>query len=92
MLFRILTFAKPGCDLMRCSGCSDSNTLSHLGLASGSGCNSLSHSGLAKVNIIRKKNALSSLLYTVLSSTPGLNGNEALALLSCINGNEARGQ
>ena len=39
-------------------------------------CNTLSHSGLANVNI--EKNVVSPLLYTFLSSTPGLNGNEAI--------------
>ena len=40
------------------------------------GCNTFSHKVLANVNT--EKNVLSSLLYTSLSSTPGLNGNEAL--------------
>ena len=39
-------------------------------------CNTLSHEGFANVNT--EKNVLSSLLYTFLNSTPGLNGNEAL--------------
>ena len=42
---------------------------------SGEGCNTLSHEGLA--NIDMEKNALSSVLCTYLSSTLGLNGNEA---------------
>ena len=43
---------------------------------SGEGCYTLSHEGLAKVNT--EKNVISSLLYTFLSNTQGLNGNEAL--------------
>ena len=39
-------------------------------------CNTLSQLGLANVNT--ENNVLSSLLYTFLSRTPGLNGNEAL--------------
>ena len=45
-------------------------------MISGFGCNTLSHLGLANVNT--EKNVISSLLYTFLSSTQGLNGNEAL--------------
>ena len=41
----------------------------------GSGCITLSHLGLANLNM--EKNVLVS-LHTFLSSTPGLNGNEAL--------------
>ena len=40
------------------------------------GFNTLLHLGLANVNT--ENNVISSLLYTFLSSTPGLNGNEAL--------------
>ena len=43
---------------------------------SGEGCNTLSHKGLANVNM--EKNVTSSLLHTLMCSTPGLNGNEAL--------------
>ena len=46
---------------------------------SGEGCNTLSHEGLANVNT--EKDILSSLLYTFISSTLGLNGNEALCCL-----------
>ena len=44
--------------------------------SSGSGYNTLSPSGLVNVNA--KIHVISLLLYTFLSSTPGLNGNEAL--------------
>ena len=55
-------------------------------LQSGEVCNTLSHEGLANVNT--EKNVISSLSYTFLSSTLGLNG----LLLPHINGNEASGQ
>ena len=45
-------------------------------LRSSEGCNTLSHSDLANVNM--EKSVILSLLYTFLSSTLGLNGNEAL--------------
>ena len=62
--FGVLTFAKCECD----------NVLQHK--PQGSCCNTLSHSDLANANM--EKNVISSLLYTYLSSTLGLNGNEAL--------------
>ena len=45
-------------------------------LRSSEGCNTESHEGMANVNM--EKNVILSLLYTFLSRTPGLNGNEAL--------------
>ena len=41
-----------------------------------SGWNTFTLEGLA--NVYTEENVISSLLYTFLSSTPGLNGNEAL--------------
>ena len=65
MLFHVSKFAKPECD----------NVLQPVP-QSGAGCNTLSHEVFTKVNT--EKNVISSLLNTFLSSTPGLNGNEAL--------------
>ena len=61
-------------------------------LRSGEGCNTLSHGGFANVNM--KKNVIHHCYNTFLSSTPGLNGNEALSchVTPCINRNEAHGQ
>ena len=65
ILFRVLTLAKLECD----------NVLQPE-QRSREGCNTLSHEALANINT--ENNVILSLFYIFLSSTPGLNDNEAL--------------
>ena len=67
ILVHVLTFTKPECE----------NVL-HPEPRSGEGCNTISHGGLANVNT--ENNVISSLLYTFLSSTPGLNGKPSASV------------